>query len=52
MRVIPMEAWLPLFDLLLVVDDLEHAGAELSSELAEDAVSFERLDDKVFEFVH
>ena len=50
--VLPVEGALLLLDLVLVVDGLEDAGAQLGTHLSEHTVGFERLDDKIFEIVH
>lgn len=52
MRVLEVEAALTLFDLVLVIDDFENTRPQLGSDLAEDSVGFEALDDKVLQFVH
>jgi hypothetical protein len=46
----PSRFW--IFHLVLIVDDLEDRAADLRSELAEDAIGFQGLNHKVFEFVH
>ena len=38
--------------IVLVVDNFEHAAADLRAELAEDAICFHRLDHKVLKVVH
>lgn len=47
-----MEAGLSLFDLLLVINDLEDAGSELRAKLSQDAVGLEGLNHKVLQLVH
>ena len=44
-RVLPMEARLTLFHLFLIVNYLENARSQLSSQLAKDTVGFEGLND-------
>lgn len=51
-RIFPVETRLALLNLLLVVDDLKDAGAQLSSQLAQNAVGLQGLDHKVLQLVH
>ena len=47
-----MEGWLALLDLVLIIDDIENAGAKLGSDLTQDSIGFQTLNYQIFQFVH